>query len=517
MQALMRPDAYPHTTDNIEHLQTHISDVFLTGGYAYKLKKPLDLGFLDFSSLDKRRHYCEEELRLNRRLAPDLYLAVVPIAGDADRPRVGAEGPVLDYALQMRQFDQHGLLERVLTRGELTVRHLDELAEILSKFHADLPPAAVDSQYGTAAAIMEPARQNFDQLGPLLVDVAERTHLDQLQRWTTEQHRNLEGVFEQRRKDGFVRECHGDLHLANMVLIDGSVRIFDCIEFNPALRWIDVMNEVAFVAMDLLQRRHAHFAYRFLDRYLQLTGDYAGVPLLRYYMVYRALVRAKVAAMRAAQGDVPPATRDALGQRCRVHIELASELSRAAAPALLIMHGLSGSGKTSVSQSLLENIGAIRIRSDVERKRTHGLSADTRSGSDLGAGLYSTDTTEATYEYLRDLARSTLAGGFTTVVDATFLRRCQRERMRGLARELGLRFGVAHAAASIATLRERLVRRAAMAQDASEATIEVLEQQLRTQDPLDEDEQSFTVVFDTERDDERAIAQKARQLARLYG
>jgi len=355
--------------------------------------------------------------------------------------------------------------------------------------------------------------QLLTHLGPL----APVRELGRLVDWTHDTAHALEPIFQMRERGGFVRECHGDLHAANVARWHDRLMAFDCVEFDPRLRWIDVMNEVAFVSMDLLQRRHGHFAYRFLDRYLQLTGDYGGVPLLRYYMVYRALVRAKVAAMRAAQSEVPPATRDALGQRCRAHIELASGLSSAAAPALLIMHGLSGSGKTSVSQSLLENIGAIRIRSDVERKRMHGLSADTRSGSDLDAGLYSTDATEATYEYLRDLARSTLAGGFTTVVDATFLRRCQRERMRGLARELGLRFGVAHAAASIATLRERLVRPAAMAQDASEATIEVLEQQLRTQDPLDEDEQSFTVVFDTERDDERAIAQKARQLARLYG
>ena len=511
LRALLQPDCYPHPVDRIEHLQTHISDVLLTGAYAYKLKKPLALGFLDFSTLDRRRHFCEEELRLNRRTAPDLYLSVVPITGDAEHPRVGGPGVAFEYALQMRQFDQSGLLERVLARGELSDSHIDELAQLIAQFHAALPRAPAQSEYGTPATIMAPALQNFDQLRPLVDEDTDRARLDQLQQWTSDQHRSLQPLFAQRREGGFVRECHGDLHLANMVLIGGRVRIFDCIEFNPELRWIDVMNEVAFVAMDLTQRGHAHFAYRFLDRYLQLTGDYAGVPLLRYYMVYRALVRAKVAVLRAQQEDVAPATRRSLAERCRAHVELAASLISAQPPLLVIMHGLSGSGKTSASQVLLETIPAIRIRSDVERKRLQGLSADARTGSALGTGLYGASASEATYERLRLLARTVLIGGFSALVDAAFLRHAQRDRLRSLAQELGLRFAIVHAQASPGTLRSRIARRAAAAGDASEATIEVLEYQLQTQDPLDAEELRSTLILDTERDDESVIAEKATQ------
>ena len=207
-----------------------------------------------------------------------------------------------------------------------------------------------------------------------------------------------------------MRECHGDLHLGNMVLIDGRVRIFDCIEFSPVLRWIDVINETAFLAMDLLQRRRPDLAFRFLNRYLEVTGDYSGVRLLRYYMVYRALVRAKVALMRAAQHDVERAAIPALRAKCSAHLALAEQLIDAARPALVILHGLSGSGKTSVSQIVLESVGAIRIRSDIERKRLHGFSASARSGSAVGEGIYTEAAGAATYSRLAELASRVLEG-----------------------------------------------------------------------------------------------------------
>jgi predicted kinase len=275
------------------------------------------------------------------------------------------------------------------------------------------------------------------------------------------------------------------------------------------------MSEVAFVAMDLIYRGHAHFAYRFLDRYLQSTGDYQGVPLLRYYMIYRALVRAKVAAMRGRQETTSRDTRRSLSQRVRSHIELAATLARAAPPALIVMHGLSGSGKTRVSQRLLEEIGALRIRSDVERKRLHGRSATAHTDSTLAEGMYDAASSLATYERLRQLARPVLLGGFNTIVDAAFLRRQQRDRLRSLAREMGVAFAIAHTHASESVLRERIARRAQHENDASEATVEVLDHQLQTQEPLGVDEQAETCVIDSEHDDERATVEKAKQLLKI--
>ena len=517
VRALLDPQCYPHPVGSVEHIETHISDLLLTGRYAYKLKKPLDLGFLDFSTLADRRFFCLEELRLNRRLAPDLYLDVVAITGTRSHPKIGAEGDPIEYAVRMRQFDQNGMLDRALARGELTTAHVDEIARSVAAFHAGLPAAPPESAFGTADSVMQPALQNFDQLQPLIDRDADRALLRELNAWTRAQHETLASLFELRRRDGFVRECHGDLHLANMVLIDGRVRIFDCIEFNPQLRWIDVANEAAFLAMDLLQRQRADLAWRFLNRYLEITGDYPGVRLLRYYMVYRAMVRAKVAALRAAQGDVGRSARQSLEAKCRAHLMLAQHLTTTAEPALLILHGLAGSGKTTVSQTIVEHVGAIRVRSDLERKRLHGLAEAARSDSEVGSGIYTPSSDTATYKRLADLAQEVVRGGFTVLVDATFLAGIKREQFRSLAAKLGCPFAILHVEAAESVLRERVARRAAAGTDASEANLAVLDRQRASQDPLSVEERSWTETFHTDHLDRAVIARQARGLMQRLG
>jgi len=518
VQALLDPACYPHPVSKVEHLQTHISDILLTGRYAYKLKKPVDLGFLDFSTLAARRFYCEEELRLNRRLAPELYLDVMPITGSPSHPRVGGAAEPIEYALRMRQFDQEALLERVLARGELSAGHMDQVAESLAAFHAAVPAAAPDSAFGSVESITRPALENFEQLQPLLDREADVALLRELSCWTRAQHETLASLFETRRRGGFVRECHGDLHLGNMVLIEGRVRIFDCIEFNPALRWIDVINEAAFLAMDLQRRQRADLAWRFLNRYLEITGDYPGVRLLRYYMVYRAMVRAKVAALRDAQADVARSARQSLQAKCHAHLMLAQQLTTTAEPALLILHGLAGSGKTTVSQIILEQVGAIRIRSDLERKRLHGLPEAADSGSVVAGGIYTASANAVTYDRLADLAQAVVRGGFAALIDATFLAGAKREQFRLLASKLGCPFAILHVEAAEALLRERISRRAAAGADASEATASVLDRQIASQDPLSAQEWKWTETFSTDPLDRAEIVRRARGLMhRLAG
>jgi aminoglycoside phosphotransferase family enzyme/predicted kinase len=498
-EGLMRAAAYPHQATRVEHVETHISHVFLTGPYAYKIKKRLDLGFLDFSTLEKRRQACLEELRINRRLAPELYLDVVPIAGTPAQPAVEGAGPPIEYAVKMRQFSNDGMLERVLARGELTPGMIDAIAQQVAGFHAGLPPAAPDGPYGQPAMIIGPALQNFDQLAPLLDRPEAQVLLGRLREWTQQQHVALGARFAQRLAEGFVRECHGDLHLGNLVLVDGRVRIFDAIEFNAQLRWIDVMNEAAFLTMDLLQRGQPALSWRFINAYLEHTGDYEGVPLLRYYLVYRALVRAKVAAIRAAQHDTPLPERDVLLRKCDAHLTLADRIVRESRGALVIHHGVAGSGKTWASQIVLETLGAIRVRSDVERKRLHGLAASARTGAGVRGGIYTDESTAAVYERLVQLARAVVEGGFTALVDATFLKRAQRGLFRDLARGLGVPFVIADFQAGEDALRARVAARGKQAQDASEAGLEVLEHQLRSREPLREDEAQSAVTFRTDR------------------
>jgi len=497
LEALSRPSAYGSGCEHVERLETHISCVFLTGGYAYKVKKAVNFGFLDFTSLEARRKYCEEELRLNRRLAPALYLEVVPITGSVDAPVIGGTGPALEYAVKMLEFPQEELASRILTRGEISAADIDALAAKVAAFHAAAGVAAGDGFLGLPKEILRIARQNFAQLDELPIPVGDRDRIESLRVWTEREFAARRGAFLRRREEGFIRECHGDLHLGNIARIDGELTIFDCIEFNESMRWIDVMSEVAFTVMDLHERGRTDLAARFLNTYVETTGDYAGLSVLRFYLVYRALVRAKIARMRAAQLRAGDAQR-ALAAEWRGYLTLASNYAQSVPGALVITHGFSGCGKTTLSQALLEAIGAVRIRSDVERKRMHRRGLFERGSAGIDQDLYAARVTEQTYTRLADLAREIVRAGFIALVDAAFLKRWQRNLFRDLARELGTPFIIVDFVAKDSTLRERVARRAAAGTDASDADLAVLAYQLWTSDALAPEERSNVVTYDAE-------------------
>lgn len=518
LAALSRPECYPHPVESVRVIETHISWVLLTGTWAYKIKKPVDLGFLDFSTPELRRRFCEEELRLNHRLAPQIYAAVVEIHGTPDNPRVNGSGPVLDYAVKMREFPQDALASRLLAANRLGPRQIEQLAATIAAFHERAAAAATGSVFGSPHIVLAPAAQNFEKLAPLLTTPEDRTVLAALREWTEREHRARGALFEERRAGGAVRECHGDLHLGNIVLIDGKLTPFDCIEFNPDLRWIDVMSEVAFLVMDLTDRRRPELAFRFLNAYLELTGDYGGLGLLRFYLVYRAMVRAKVHCIRASQPGVLSAERTRLLAAGRDYLGLAQRFSRGGRAAIVITHGLSGSGKTAISQSVAPDFGAIRMRSDVERKRLCRIDLTARSGSTLETGIYTQERTRATYARLAQLARTVTGAGYLAIVDGAFLRRWQRDLFRDLACELGLPFAILDVCAPESVLRTRLTQRASSGGDASEADQAVLSHQLATCEPIADDEARETVRVDSGLSGSDAAAEPARHaLARWLG
>lgn len=496
-RALLRPEAFPHPVEGPRVIETHISWVLLTGRWAYKIKKPVNLGFLDFTTLKSRRHFCEEELRLNRRLAPELYDAVVPIGGTPELPQIEGPGPALEYAVRMREFSQEALASEMLARGALTPEHVDALARAIAEFHQGTARADGKSAFGTPTAALGPALDNFETLQHCLKAEPCGEVLRWLRDWTGREYAARHADFAARRRDGFIRECHGDLHLRNIVVLDDRPVAFDCIEFDEQLRWIDLMSEIAFVVMDFEDRGRRDFAWRFLNAYLEITGDYDGVRLLRFYLVYRALVRAKVHVLRACQPHIGHSERVRLDSAGRAYIALAARFATQARPAVIITHGLSGSGKTTATQALLGRVGAIRVRSDVERKRLHGLPALARTGSPPDAGLYEEKSTLATYERLRALARRNLDAGYPVVVDAAFLKRAERDAFRALAASLGVPFLILAFEAPHAELRERLARRFHAGSDASEADPAVLERQIEFQEAITPDEQRSTIHIDT--------------------
>jgi uncharacterized protein len=496
--ALQDPSRYPHPATAIEVIETHISFVVLAGEFAYKLKKPVDLGFLDFRTLAARRHFCQEELRLNRRTAPGLYLEVLAITGRPDAPVLGGDGPPIEHALKMRRFSQQFLLDRMARERSLTPAHIDQLAAVVAAFHARVDRADGTSPFGTPPQVLGPALQNFDQVAALAGTARGREDLAALRAWTLQEHERRIEAIERRRHEGFVRECHGDLHLGNIALIEGIPVPFDCIEFNAQLRWTDVISEIAFLVMDLLDHDLPALAWRCLDAYLQATGDYAGVELLRFFLVYRAMVRAKIALIRDRQAGASDTDCTGPKSAFRAYLDLARGLSRSARPAIVLMHGLSGSGKTTVAQPLLETLGAIRIRSDVERKRSHGLAPAARTGAGVESGLYAPAVSAETYRRLATLATGMVRAGWPVLVDATFLRRADRESFRALARRESVPFVIVSCQAPEATLRTRVLAREREALDASEAGLAVLERQLASCEPLAADELADAITVTTE-------------------
>ena len=480
IQALLAPPRYAHPVSGVELVQTHISWVLLAGDFAYKIKKPLRLPFLDFSTLARRKAACLDELRLNRRFAPDLYLDLVAISGTPQAPRLQGTGKPIEYAVRMRRFDEAGRLDRVCARGELRAEQLSDLADTLAAFHASAAVAAPTSRFGAADAILAAALENFDELQPGASQTGSAQRLAALRAWTEAQHRQLAPLMDARKQAGRVRECHGDLHLGNLVLIDGRVRLFDCIEFNQDLRWIDVVSDIAFTYVDLLAHQRSGLANWFVNEVFSRSGDYEAAALLRYYAVYRALVRAKVAQIRVRQGSGD-------ASETLAYLRLAERLAAPPKPRLVITHGLSGCGKTVASGQQLQDerqAGTLRLRSDVERKRLFGLAGSAASGSPLGGGIYGAEAQQRTYARLHDLAALLLRAGWSVIVDATFLKRADRAAFRALAQDLGVSFSILAPQATAPQLRERIAARQALGRDASEATLAVLERQLQTLEPL---------------------------------
>ncbi|MDT7042993.1 AAA family ATPase [Candidatus Nitronereus thalassa] len=498
IQALMDPSVYPHPVTKIEVLETHISWVLLTGPFAYKIKKPVNLGFVDFSTLPLRHHACKEELRLNGRMAPQLYLDIIPISGTPEAPTLGDGTAPIEYAVKMRQFPLDATLDHALPKGKVQNRHLDQLAKDLAKFHGGLLGAKEPANFGNSEVIKQTITDVFDHFSPEALPEKEYALLHALQQWMEQEHAARYETFTDRKRQGFVRECHGDLHLANVVLIEDMATPFDGIEFSERLRWIDVISDASFFIMDLRARGRSDFAWRFLNAYLEHSGDYAGISVLRFYEVYRALVRTKVARIRLDQSHQSDESSKQLMEEFHRYIHAAQTLAFPSRPSLMIMHGLSGSGKSTYSQSLLETIGAIRLRSDIERKRMVGLTPNMESTPELKPKLYGPDTTKRLYIQLRDAAQRLLASDYSVIVDATFLQRQYRDLLRTLAEEVNVPFFIIDVQAPPETLRERIVTRAQQHSDASEADLAVLQQQKRQQEPLGDDELRMTYSINSE-------------------
>lgn len=497
IQAMSQPAFYPHGAAQIERIETHISTVFLAGDYAYKVKKSVNFGFLDFSTLALRQQYCQEELRLNQRLAPDLYLAIDAIYYDGTHFNLTGEGEVVEYAIRMQRFNRQLQFDNQLSHGALELKDIEALAEFVADFHNRTPSAPQDSHYGNYKSIVSPMRQNFEQIRSLTDEPDIHRKVEKIERWTKKFAKRGKSNLKARKASGFIKECHGDMHLSNITHWQGQPMIFDGIEFNPDLYWIDTINEIAFLTMDLDKRGAYHLSHHFLNVYLERTGDYEGIMLLRFYQAYRALVRAKVCALSAHNCHLSKAEANTHWKACRDYLKLAKRYTKTTKPMLCITHGVSGSGKSTLAQEAVDELGFIRLRSDVERKRLAGIDSQDRSHSGLESGLYTPEMTEATYTQLVELSRLLLQNNFSVVVDATFLTRQNRAPFQELAAELGCHFLILCTETTLSVLESRIQERLQAGIDPSEANLSVLSRQLTQSEPLVSSELGLAVTIDT--------------------
>jgi aminoglycoside phosphotransferase family enzyme/predicted kinase len=482
---LRERSAYPDPFDTPVVLhETHISWVFLAGDYAYKVKKPVKNDFIDYSTLQRREHFCHEELRLNRRFVEGLYIAVVPITRHGQPIRVEGLGEPIEYAVKMHRFAENDLLSYRLAADLVTDADVLELAASVARFHQSAARPVSSQRWGSLEVVLGDADDNFHDL-QMLDWLRSSTELAQLHRWTKQFADTERSRIALRREQGFVRECHGDLHLDNVVRWRGQITPFDGIEFCERFRWIDLLSDAAFLMMDLAARGHHDWGRVFINAYLDFTGDHSCLAMLRWYLVYRAMVRAKVAAIRGQQAGVSQRQRRDAREDCQRHLQLAQGFSRPSTPRIWITHGVSGSGKTLGCQAVIKRQGAIRLRSDVERKRHHHLELTQRpDDSRQRAALYSHRANDETYASLLGLAQQVVQDGFSVIVDATFLRRRQRRQFRKLAESLKVPFTILDFDVDPATLRKRVIDRLARGTDASDADLSVLEWQLATRQPL---------------------------------
>jgi len=492
IRELLRPDAFPHPVARLELRETHLSWIVLTGRDAYKIKKALKLDFIDASSLERRRHYCEEELRLNRRLAPELYLDVVPITRTAGGLRIAGAGEAAEYAVHMRQFDPGDELSSLLEQEAVSLREIVGLGETLARFHLSASVAPWTGSHERTRWTCNTVLDNIDQLRSYTKRAGSPPELERLAAWTHERIADLQHASREREQSGFFRECHGDLHAGNVVRWLNRLMPFDCIEFDPNLRWIDVVDDTAFLVMDLTGHRRADLACALLSRYLEITGDYDGLRLLPFYAVHRALVRAKVDALTAGQ---VPERAAALRDRMHGRVRTALHWSARRHPVLILMHGLSGSGKSWLSERLVARVPALRIRSDVERKRLCGQAGHKPEG--FRAGIYAPEVSRRTYGRLADCAESCLSAGFNTIIDAAFLDAADRALLCRVATRLGVPHVIVSCEADRRTLAARITKRRQEGSDPSDADLAVLDAQLEACQPLTASERSHAIFADT--------------------
>ncbi|HTW92028.1 MAG TPA: AAA family ATPase [bacterium] len=537
---MMRPSLYGKGVKRVRMLQTHTSWVFLTGSRAYKVKKPVNFGFLDYTTLSAREFFCNEEFRLNQILSPDIYIRVLPITMARGRLALGVRGEAIDYCLEMKELPQEWIMTEQLKSGNVTCEHVDQIARSIADFHRKAEHGREVARHGSIETIRFNWDENFAQTGEFIGRTITRRELNETKAAVERFIADNRGLFRRRRAGGFVRRCHGDLHSKNIFILEegsrgrgfedssvrtleswtpgilesSAVRIFDCIEFNPRFSCSDVASEIAFMAMDLDYWGRKDLADFFVERYMAHSGD-AGLPrLLNFYKCYRAYVRGKVTSFVLNDPGVSPADKAKAAKTASEYFKLSHRYATgmSARPKLVVMMGLPGVGKTYVARRLAERTGAFHFLSDSVRKQLLGIPVGSRQVENFGGGIYKGDISEKTYAELLRRAQVFLSAGFSVIADATFLSEDSRERALKAAAKAAAPVLFVFADCPERTVRSRLRKRAGE-YSFSDATIDIYREMKSRFNPPQVG--PGTIRIDTSLPLERSLAKIERALLRI--
>ncbi|MDJ0536043.1 MAG: AAA family ATPase [Xenococcaceae cyanobacterium MO_207.B15] len=496
---MQQSEFYPHpVADNIELVQTHVSYVLLTGDYAYKLKKSVNFGFLDYSTLEKRKHFLDAEISLNSAIAAELYLEVLPITQEGEKFILNGSGEPVAYTLKMRQFPQENLFINLFDAGKLSIQKMEELGKIVAEFHKNAVTNEYISSFGKVEKIRQAFDENYAQTQGYIGRAQTQEQLTATQAYTDNFFAEREDLFNSRINNNKIKECHGDLHLKNICLWQDKIQLFDRIEFNEPFRFVDVIYDVAFAMMDLEAKGKQDFANAFLNTYLEETGDWEGLPLLPLYLSRQAYVRAKVTSFLLDDPAIPETVKQEASQTATNYYKQAWEYTQRKSGKLMLMSGLSGSGKTTVAKTIARNTGAIHIRSDAVRKHIAGIALEA-TGSDT---IYTPQMNQKTYERLLELGVMLVQEGFTVILDAKYDRIDYRHKVIDAIKLHNISLQIIHCTAPLEVLRDRLNQRSG---DISDATADLLTTQQAKAEAFTPEEQVYVTTIDTSNTDWKSL------------
>ena len=499
LKSLLKPDAYPGLVTGVELIQTHVSYIFLTDQHAYKIKKPVDFGFLNFSTIDRRRFYCNEEVRLNRRLCPDIYEGVVELRESPQGAAFHGSGTILDYAVKMKRLPAERMLDRLVATGEITAVTMREISRTIAEFHRTALTSPTIAEHGRLERIMYNWQENFDQTVPFEDMTLPAHERESIRLWVTTFAAEHGSIFQQRVDDGFIRECDGDIHLENICLDNGSIHIFDCIEFNDRFRCCDTAADIAFLLMDLDFHGRHDLSDDVIDEYVSTSGDAGAVALIDFYKIYRAFVRGKVESFRLNDSGINQDEQALAKKRASTYFRLVRGYieRRRLKPTLFITCGLMGTGKSTLTAQLAFELGITSCNSDVIRKQLAELTAGQQARDAFNEGLYNRQAHEATYAELLHRAEQQLTAGRSVIIDACFTQREQRSTFAALATRHEIPLRILYVTCSDADNKHRLLDRSASGTSISDGRLELLADQMKEFEPPEESEGTLITLAGT--------------------